>query len=151
MLDFLREEHVDEHIIKGIEDFRREHPSPEGALSARPRYVYYGKEVWEQAAEALLCGENLLLAGSKATGKNVLAENLAALIRTSLVQRIVPYQYGRVLYDRNRYLPGRTGSYSAPARSVSARFRAVSAYWTRSIWHAMKHWRSFTRSSTSAV
>ena len=78
MLDFLREEHVDEHIIKGIEDFRREHPSPEGALSARPRYVYYGKEVWEQAAEALLCGENLLLAGSKATGKNVLAENLAA-------------------------------------------------------------------------
>ena len=79
MLDFLREEHVDEHIIKGIEDFRREHPSPEGALSARPRYVYYGKEVWEQAAEALLCGENLLLAGSKATGKNVLAENLAAL------------------------------------------------------------------------
>ena len=79
MLDFLREEHVDEHIIKGIEDFRREHPSPEGALSSRPRYVYYGKEVWEQAAEALLCGENLLLAGSKATGKNVLAENLAAL------------------------------------------------------------------------
>ena len=48
-------------------------------MSARPRYVYYGKEVWEQAAEALLCGENLLLAGSKATGKNVLAENLAAL------------------------------------------------------------------------
>ena len=27
---------------------------------------------------ALLCGENLLLAGGKATGKNVLAENLAA-------------------------------------------------------------------------
>lgn len=79
MLDFLREELVDEHIIKGIEDFRREHPSPEGALSVRPSYVYYGKEIWEQAAEALLCGENLLLAGSKATGKNVLAENLAAL------------------------------------------------------------------------
>ena len=79
MLDFLREEHVDEHIIKGIEDFRREHPSPAADLSARPRYMYYGKEIWEQAAEALLCGENLLLAGSKATGKNVLAENLACL------------------------------------------------------------------------
>lgn len=79
MLDFLREEHVDEHIIKGIEDFRREHPSPATGLSARPRYMYYGKEIWEQAAEALLCGENLLLAGSKATGKNVLAENLACL------------------------------------------------------------------------
>ena len=30
------------------------------------------------ALAALLCGENLLLAGGKATGKNVLAENLAA-------------------------------------------------------------------------
>lgn len=79
MLDFLREEHVDKHIIEGIENFRREHPSPQGVSCARPRYVYYGKEVWEQAAETLLCGENLLLAGSKATGKNVLAENLASL------------------------------------------------------------------------
>ena len=34
--------------------------------------------MWEQAAQALLAGENLLLAGAKATGKNVLAENLAA-------------------------------------------------------------------------
>ena len=48
-------------------------------MIGRPRYVYYGKEVWEQAITALLCGENLLLAGSKATGKNVLAENLSAL------------------------------------------------------------------------
>ena len=38
---------------------------------------HYGKEVWEASIAALLCGENLLLAGSKATGKNVLAENLA--------------------------------------------------------------------------
>ena len=43
----------------------------------RPRYHYYGKDVWEAAVAAILCGENLLLAGSKATGKNVLAENLA--------------------------------------------------------------------------
>ncbi len=43
-----------------------------------PAFTYYGKEVWEQALAAILCGENLLLAGGKATGKNVLAENLAA-------------------------------------------------------------------------
>ena len=43
-----------------------------------PAFTYYGKQVWEQALAALLCGENLLLAGGKATGKNVLAENLAA-------------------------------------------------------------------------
>ena len=36
-------------------------------------YHYYGREIWEAAAAALLCGRNLLLAGSKATGKNVLA------------------------------------------------------------------------------
>ena len=44
-----------------------------------PRYLYYGKDIWEEAITALLCGENLLLVGPKATGKNVLAENLAAL------------------------------------------------------------------------
>ena len=43
-----------------------------------PRYLYYGKEIWEEALTALLCGENLLLVGPKATGKNVLAENLAS-------------------------------------------------------------------------
>lgn len=79
MLDFLREEHVNEQIIKQIESFRRKYPSGQAGTGSRPRYMYYGREVWEQAAEALLCGENLLLAGSKATGKNVLAENLAAL------------------------------------------------------------------------
>lgn len=42
-----------------------------------PHYHYYGREIWEAAAAALLCGRNLLLAGSKATGKNVLAENLS--------------------------------------------------------------------------
>ena len=46
-------------------------------LIQKPRYEYYGKEVWEAAATALLCGENLLLVGPKATGKNVLAECLA--------------------------------------------------------------------------
>ena len=44
----------------------------------QPRFLYYGKEIWEGAAAALLCGQHLLLAGPKATGKNVLAENLAA-------------------------------------------------------------------------
>lgn len=37
-----------------------------------PRYLYYGKDIWEEAITAILCGENLLLVGPKATGKNVL-------------------------------------------------------------------------------
>lgn len=44
-----------------------------------PHFVYYGKDVLEKAVTALLCEKNLLLAGPKATGKNVLAENLAYL------------------------------------------------------------------------
>lgn len=80
MLNFLRSEGVSPKIIAEIEKFRDKWPA-EGDLARRvpvPRYYYYGKDIWEEAATALLCGENLLLAGPKATGKNVLAENLAA-------------------------------------------------------------------------
>ena len=79
MLEFLEKEQIDQGIIDGIREYREKYPAaPDMAGRVpRPRYHYYGKEVWEAAAAALLCGENLLLAGSKATGKNVLAENLA--------------------------------------------------------------------------
>ena len=80
MLSFLRREGVSEDIVAGIEAFRADHrvsPEAEHRLTQKPRYEYYGKEVWEAAATALLCGENLLLVGPKATGKNVLAECLA--------------------------------------------------------------------------
>ena len=80
MLDFLKNEGVSPKIIAEIERFRAKWPA-EGPLKGRvpePRYLYYGKDIWEEAATALLCGENLLLSGPKATGKNVLAENLAA-------------------------------------------------------------------------
>ena len=36
--------------------------------------------MWEKALTAILSGENILLCGTKATGKNVLAENLSALL-----------------------------------------------------------------------
>ena len=81
MLDLLKREGVDGAIISAIEKFRSEHPVAAEAgrrVTERPRFEYYGREIWEQAATALLCGENLLLVGPKATGKNVLAENLAA-------------------------------------------------------------------------
>ena len=81
MLDFLeKEEAVSPALLREVEAFREANPLAEG-LCARipaPRYHYYGREIWEQAIAALLCGKNLLLTGGKATGKNVLAENLAA-------------------------------------------------------------------------
>ena len=81
MLDFLKNEGISHSLIAEIEHFRVNF-SVESSLRHRipvPRYLYYGKEIWEEAITAILCGENLLLAGPKATGKNVLAENLAAV------------------------------------------------------------------------
>lgn len=83
MLDFLRSEGIDEEMLARIEDFRRSFPAaPENAGRIPcPKYKYYGREVWREAIAAVLAGENLLLVGPKATGKNVLAENLAAVFQ----------------------------------------------------------------------
>ena len=75
LMDTLRQEGVSPDLLRAVEEYRTAHPLAE-ALRPRipsPAFVYYGREVWEQALAALLCGENLLLAGGKATGKNVLA------------------------------------------------------------------------------
>ena len=80
MLDFLKQEGISPTLIQELEKFHTAYP-PDTGLAARihePRYHYYGTKIWEEALAALLCGEHLLLTGSKATGKNVLAENLAA-------------------------------------------------------------------------
>lgn len=77
----LEAEGVNRHLLAEVRSFRDAHGVAEEVRGRipNPRFVYYGKDVWEAAAAAVLCGENLLLAGPKATGKNVLAENLAAL------------------------------------------------------------------------
>ena len=79
MLDFLKKEGIREDLIIQIGQFRkfyRVNPDMEYRIP-KLKYYYYGEAVWEEAITAILCGENLLLEGSKATGKNVLAENLA--------------------------------------------------------------------------
>jgi MoxR-like ATPase len=83
LLEFLQNEHISGKVIEGIRCYRKTFPTAAEARSRIPvpRYLYYGREIWEQAATALLCGENLLLTGAKATGKNVLAENLAAVFQ----------------------------------------------------------------------
>lgn len=78
-LEFLREQQVDKGLIEGVEEFRCKYPVEEGEQSrvSCPDMYFYGREVLEMGLAALLQGENLLLTGAKATGKNVLAENLA--------------------------------------------------------------------------
>ena len=81
MLDFLRQEGIDEALIARIEQYRRDYPVAAGDETRipSPRFKYYGSEIWKLAITAILSGENLLLVGPKATGKNVLAENLSAV------------------------------------------------------------------------
>lgn len=78
-LEFLREQQVDKGLIEGVEEFRCKYPVEEGEQGrvSCPDMYFYGREVLEMGIAALLQGENLLLTGAKATGKNVLAENLA--------------------------------------------------------------------------
>ena len=64
-----------------LERFKRDYPV-EDALRGRilkPAVEFIGDEVLEQAVSALLQGENILLCGGKATGKNILSDNLAWL------------------------------------------------------------------------
>lgn len=77
--EFLRNQNVSEGLIKDVENFRKKYPA-EGKTAERipvPPIPFYGREILEMAMAALLEGENLLLSGGKATGKNILAENLA--------------------------------------------------------------------------
>jgi len=78
---FLEIEGVDAHLLGSVREFRSRYGET-GAYADRvpvPEYFYYGVRVWNLALGALLAGRNLLLTGAKATGKNVLAENLCAL------------------------------------------------------------------------
>ena len=78
-LQFLEEQEVSPALIKQVEAFRKEYPVHEAVKNeiSEPKCACDGKEILEMAMAALLQGSNLLLTGGKATGKNILAENLA--------------------------------------------------------------------------
>ena len=68
-LEFLKEQNVSEDQIHGVEEFRKNYGVDEAAAArvTRPSIPFYGKEILEMAIAGLLEGENLLLAGPKAT------------------------------------------------------------------------------------
>ncbi len=98
-LEFLVKEGIRSELVTRIERFRRDEaesttanvpahikndasapiPSDLQERIPSPEYHYYGKAIWEKAIAAILCGKNLLLTGPKATGKNVLAQNLSCV------------------------------------------------------------------------
>ncbi|MDO5135804.1 MAG: MoxR family ATPase [Eubacteriales bacterium] len=87
-LMFLEEQGVSPALAAALEEFRSSHAvDPQAEARVQPPPIpFYGREILEMAIAALLQGENLLLTGHKATGKNILAENLA-------------YAFGRPVYN----------------------------------------------------
>lgn len=86
--EHLREQKVDEGLIEDLRQFRAKYTVDEEVTDRvmEPAIPFYGKDILEMSISALLQGENLLLSGAKATGKNVLCENLA-------------YMFGRPSYN----------------------------------------------------
>lgn len=87
-MKFLEEQQVSPELIRQAEEFRNTYTTDEAAVHriVKPSIPFYGKDILEMAIAGLLRGENLLLTGPKATGKNILAENLA-------------YIFGRPIYN----------------------------------------------------
>lgn len=81
LMKCLEEQQVDAGLLKEIRKFRDRYPVARETANriVPPLIPFFGKEIFEMAAYGLLEGENILLTGTKATGKNVLAENLAYL------------------------------------------------------------------------
>ncbi len=80
---YLKGQQINEELIAEVLAFRDEYELDEvvETLVNQPEVLFYGKEILEMAVAALLHGENILLSGAKATGKNVLCETLAWLFR----------------------------------------------------------------------
>ncbi len=83
LVSSLIEQGVDKNLLEKALKFADENEVEESYRDrlVEPDFVYYGRDVWNMAIAAILQGENILLSGPKATGKNLLADNLTALFK----------------------------------------------------------------------
>ncbi len=81
LVSYLEQQNIDDGLIHDVKEFRETYEVPEEVQEriGVPDMLFYGKDILEMSMAALLQGENLLLSGTKATGKNVLCETLAWL------------------------------------------------------------------------
>lgn len=83
VLNAWREQRVALPLIEKVRAWRTRFSWDASAVDAvarevpQARFVYEGREIVEAALAAVLAGEHLLFVGPKATGKNVLAEDLS--------------------------------------------------------------------------
>lgn len=81
MREFLLKQGLPDKLLDEVEAFRAYYKLDDQYIGRipQPRYSYYGGQVWAKLIAGILAGYNVLLSGPKATGKNVLADNLARL------------------------------------------------------------------------
>ena len=86
--DYLVGQGVPSNLCDELSRFRRENGVDKNVKEriATPKTLYQGGKVWTAAITALLSGKHVLLEGEKATGKNVLADNLS-------------FAFGRPMWD----------------------------------------------------
>ena len=83
MINLLESQNINKNLIKDVENFLKNNDVDDKFKSRipKPRFNYYGKEVLEMAITSILEANNLLLVGPKATGKNILCDNLAYIFQ----------------------------------------------------------------------
>ena len=76
---YLEDQKIAQELIGELRDFHMRYEVEEQVKERveKPDILFYGKKILEMSIAALLQGDNLLLSGAKATGKNVLCETLA--------------------------------------------------------------------------
>lgn len=79
MRAYLQNQGIEQDLIQEVETFRMAYGVDKDVQErvATPELPFYGKETLEMALTGILQGENILLSGGKATGKNVLCETLS--------------------------------------------------------------------------
>ena len=81
ILENLREQDIRETLIKDIEYFRKEYDVKDELkerVTKSPAF-FIGKDILEMCITGILEEENILLSGPKATGKNLLSDNLSEI------------------------------------------------------------------------
>ena len=81
ILENLREQGIRESLIKDIEYFRKEYDVKDELkerVTKSPAF-FIGKDILEMCITGILEEENILLSGPKATGKNLLSDNLSEI------------------------------------------------------------------------
>ena len=109
LFEELEQEGIDRGLLETIRAFRAEHPVPQEAQGRliRPKLLYYGREVWQAAATALLCGENLLR--PKGHGKKRAGGKSGRRLWASRVERFHVCEYRRGFPHRGRHPEGGRG------------------------------------------